>query len=100
MRNPHAIAAIGVVLTLVGARGAASAGAQAGAVLALYGQSFEEIDGRSTPLNLGDPVYVAETLDVADGAKLRLRMNDGSIISIASATDSKKPRPSVRMCVE
>jgi hypothetical protein len=86
MRNPHAIAAIGVVLTLVGVRGAAAAGPQAGAVLALYGQSFGEIDGRSTPLNLGDPVYVAETLDVAAEAKLRLRMNDGSIISIASGT--------------
>jgi hypothetical protein len=86
MRNPHAIAAIGVVLTLVGARGAASAGPQAGAVLALYGQSFGESDGERRPLNLGDPVYVAETLDVAAGAKLRLRMNDGSIISIASGT--------------
>ena len=86
MRNPHAIAAIGVVLTLVGARGAASAGPQAGAVLALYGQSFGESDGERKTLNLGDPVYVAETLDVAAGAKLRLRMNDGSIISIASGT--------------
>jgi hypothetical protein len=86
MRNPHAIAAIGVVLTLVGVRGAAAAGPQAGAVLALYGQSFGEVDGRSTPLNLGDPVYVAETLDVAAEAKLKLRMNDGSIISIASGT--------------
>ncbi len=86
MRNPHAIAAIGVVLTLVGARGAVSAGPQAGAVLALYGQSFGESDGESRPLNLGDPVYVAETLDVVAGAKLRLRMNDGSVISIASGT--------------
>lgn len=86
MRNPHAIAVIGVVLTLVGVRGAAAAGPQAGAVLALYGQSFGETDGRRTALSLGDPVYVAETLDVAAGAKLRLRMNDGSIISIASAT--------------
>lgn len=84
MRNPHPIAAIGVVLTLVSVRGAASAGPQAGAVLALYGQSFGETDGRRMPLGLGDPIYVAETLEVAAGAKLRLRMNDGSIISIAS----------------
>jgi hypothetical protein len=86
MRKPHAIAAIGVVLTLVGARSAASAELQAGAVLAMFGQCFGEADGRRTPLSLGDPVYVAETLDVAAGAKLRLRMNDGSIISIASGT--------------
>jgi hypothetical protein len=86
MRKPYAIAALGVVLTFVGARGAVAAGPQAGAVLALFGSCFGEADGRKTALSLGDPVYIAETLDVAAGAKLRLRMNDGSIISIASGT--------------
>ena len=86
MRNRYAIAALGVVLTLVGGRGAAAAGPQAGAVLAMFGQCFGETDGTKTALSLGDPVYVAETLDVAAGAKLRLRMNDGSVISMASGT--------------
>jgi len=86
MRTPYAIAAIGMVLTLVGGRGAAAAGPQAGAVLAMFGQCIGETGGRKQTLSLGDPVYVAETLDVAAGAKLRLRMNDGSIISIASNT--------------
>jgi hypothetical protein len=75
-----------MVLTLVGGRGAAAAGPQVGAVLAMFGQCIGESGGRKQTLSLGDPVYVAETLDVAAGAKLRLRMNDGSIISIASDT--------------
>jgi hypothetical protein len=86
MRTPHAIAAIGVVLSLIGGRAAAAAGPQAGAVLAMFGQCIGETDGSAHTLSLGDPVYVAETVDVAAGAKLRLRMNDGSIISIASGT--------------
>jgi hypothetical protein len=86
MRNCHAIVAIGVVLTLVGIRTGASAEPQAGVVLAMFGRCFGQTDGRTMPLSLGDPVYAAETLDVADGAKLRLRMNDGSIISVASRT--------------
>jgi hypothetical protein len=86
MRKPYAIAVLGVVLSLVGARGGISAGSPAGAVLALYGQSFGETDGQRQMLRLGDPVYIAETVEVVAGAKLRLRMNDGSIISIASGT--------------
>ena len=86
MRKPYVIAALGVVLTFVGAREAVAAGPQAGAVLALFGSCFGEADGRKTALSLGDPVYIAETLDVAAGAKLKLRMNDGSIISIASGS--------------
>jgi hypothetical protein len=86
MRTPHAIAAIGMVLSLIGGRGAAAAGSQAGVVLAMFGQCIGETDGSAHTLSLGDPVYVAETVDVSAGAKLRLRMNEGSIISIASGT--------------
>lgn len=53
-------------------------------MLALYGQSFGETDGRRKPLRLGDPIYVGETLDVAPEAKLKLRMTDGSIIAVAA----------------
>jgi hypothetical protein len=86
MRNRCAIAALGVVLTFVGPQGAVAAGPQAGAVLAMFGPCFGEADGRKTALSLGDPVYIAETLDVPAGAKLKLRMNDGSIIAIASGS--------------
>jgi hypothetical protein len=65
-------------------RGAASAGSQAGEVLALFGQCFVETGGRRKPLKAGDAVDVGDALDVAVGAKLRLRMNDGSVIAIAS----------------
>jgi hypothetical protein len=84
MRNPYAIAAIGAVLALAGAREAASAGPQAGEVLALFGQCSGEAGGGRKPLKPGDAVHVGETLDVAAGAKLKLRMNDGSIIAVAS----------------
>jgi hypothetical protein len=84
MRNRYAIAVIVAVLALAGARGAASAGPQAGEVLALLGQCFVETGGVRKALKLGDAVHVGETLDVAAGGKLRLRMSDGSVIAIAS----------------
>ena len=84
MRNPYAIAAIVFVLALAGMRGAALAGPQAGEVLALYGQCSGETGSGRKPLQPGDAVHLGETLEVAAGAKLKLRMNDGSIIAIAS----------------
>jgi hypothetical protein len=84
MRNHYAIAAIVAVLALPGMQGAASAGSQAGEVLALFGQCFVETGGRRKSLKVGDAVDVGDTLDVSVGAKLRLRMNDGSVIAIAS----------------
>jgi len=86
MRNPLAIAAIVAVLACLGIRGAASAPAQAGEVLALFGQCFVETGGRRDPLKPGDPVHAGDTLDVAAGAKLKLRMNDGSVIAVASGS--------------
>jgi hypothetical protein len=84
MRNPYAIAAISAVLALAGPREATSAEPQAGEVLALSGQCSGEISGGKKPLKRGDAVHVGETLEVAAGAKLKLRMDDGSIIAIAS----------------
>jgi hypothetical protein len=84
MRNPVAIAVISVVLALAGTRQAASAGPQAGEVLALSGQCSAEAGGEKRPLKPGDAVHVGETLAVAAAAKLKLRMKDGSIIAIAA----------------
>ena len=86
MRNHLAIAVIVAMLACPGIRGAASAPAQAGEVLALFGQCFVETTGRRDPLKLGDPVHAGDTLDVAAGAKLKLRMNDGSVIAVASGS--------------
>jgi hypothetical protein len=86
MRKHFAIAAIVAVLAGPGTREAATAEPQAGEVLALFGQCFIEIAGRRNALKPGDAVHVGDTLDVAAGAKLKLRMNDGSIIAVASGT--------------
>lgn len=86
MRNHLAIAVIVAMLACPGIRGAASAPAQAGEVLALFGQCFVATTGRRDPLKLGDPVHAGDTLDVAAGAKLKLRMNDGSVIAVASGS--------------
>jgi hypothetical protein len=79
-----AIAAIVAVLAAPGMRGTASAAPQAGEVLALFGPCFVVIEVRKTLLKPGDAVHVGDTVDVGAGAKLRLRMNDGSVITIAS----------------
>jgi hypothetical protein len=64
----------------------AAAAQQAGEVLAAKGQSFVETAGKRSPLKVGDAVQVGDTVDVPDGAKLKLRMVDGSIISAAPGT--------------
>jgi hypothetical protein len=84
MRNHLAIAALVALLVVPGMRGTASAAPSAGEVLALLGQCFVETDGRRTPLKLGDPVHIGDTVEVAAGAKLKLRMNDGSVIALAA----------------
>ncbi len=85
MRNHFAVAAIVAVLTVPGVRGTASAAPpQAGEVLALFGQCVVETGGRTNLLKLGDAVNVGDTVEVAVGAKLKLRMNDGSVIAVAS----------------
>ncbi len=84
MRNRYAIAAIAVVLALADVPGAALAGPQAGEVVAMFGQCFAKTGGGRRPLKPGDAVHVAETLEVMAGAKMRLRMNDGSVITVAS----------------
>src|SRR5258708_27549957 len=58
----------------------------AGEVLAAKGQSFVDSGGKRSPLKVGDAVQVGDTVDVPDGAKLKLRMVDGSIISAAPGT--------------
>jgi hypothetical protein len=86
MPKHFAIAAVVLVLAVPGMWEAAAAEPQAGAVLALFGQCFVETGGRRNPLKLGDAVHVGDTLEVMAGAKLKLRMSDGSVIAVASGT--------------
>ena len=66
----------------------ALADGSAGSVVGLFGQCLVDRQGQGhrTPLKLGDAVAVADTIEVPAGGKLKLRMNDGSIVSVASGT--------------
>jgi hypothetical protein len=86
MQKHFAVAAIVAVLVWPGMREATTAEPQAGEVLALFGQCFVETAGRRSALRPGDAVHIGDTLDVAPAAKLKLRMNDGSIIAVASGS--------------
>jgi hypothetical protein len=84
MQNRFAIAAIIAVLAIPGVREAASQGAPAGQVLALFGRCFVETGGRRTLLTLGEAVHVGDTVEVEAGAKLKLRMSDGSVVAVSA----------------
>jgi hypothetical protein len=75
----------GFILVLL-CLGAARAAEPAGNVVAIAGDCFVEAEGKRTPLKMGDGVHVADTIDVPSNAKLKLRMNDGSIVSVASGS--------------
>jgi hypothetical protein len=59
---------------------------QAGEVLAFVGQCFLQSGGQRTLLKLGDAVGVGDTVEIAEGARLKLRMKDGSVVSAGSGT--------------
>jgi hypothetical protein len=52
----------------------------------LAGQVFVDRSGQRYALRLGEQVYVDDTLEVSGGAKLKLRMGGGSIVSLAPET--------------
>jgi hypothetical protein len=86
MRKHFAIAVIVAVLAVPGMRELAAVEPQAGEVLAMFGQCFVETAGQRNALRPGEAVHVGDTLDVTVGAKLKLRMNDGSVIAVASGS--------------
>lgn len=65
--------------------GAAMA-APAGTVVGLSGQCLVESGGSRGAARLGGAVQVGDTVDVPAGGKLKLRMADGSIVSVASGS--------------
>src|ERR1700730_11542572 len=60
----------------------AAAATPAGTVVGVSGASTD----RGRVLNHGDTVQIGDTLDVPAGGSLKVRMADGSIISLASGT--------------
>jgi hypothetical protein len=63
--------------------GTARAASVAGSVVGIGGRVTLDRGGQRTSPKLGDPVYVDDTLEVSPGAKLKLKMSDGSILSLA-----------------
>lgn len=64
----------------------AAADEAAGSVVGLLGQCLVDRGGHPTPLKLGDAVATTDTIEVPADGKLKLRMRDGSVISLASGT--------------
>ena len=85
MRYRLAIALV-ALLAVAGRPAVVPAAPAAGQVLAVFGSAFVESAGRKAPLQLGSPVQVGDSVEVPSGAKLKLRMADGSVISVASGS--------------
>ena len=66
--------------------GGAVSAAPAGSVVGLSGSCFVESGGQRMPLKMGQPVQVSDTVDVPADGKLKLRMTDGSVVSVAAGT--------------
>ena len=60
--------------------------APAGTVVGCSGQCFVESGGSRSALRLGQAVQVGDTVDVPAPGKLKLRMTDGSVVSVAADT--------------
>jgi hypothetical protein len=65
---------------------AAAWAAPAGSVVGLSGNCTIESGGSRAPAKLGQQVQVGDAVDVPANGKLKLRMIDGSIVSIASGS--------------
>jgi hypothetical protein len=76
------LAAAAALLLMATGAGAAPAGS----VVALFGACAVEHAGARGAARLGEPVEAGDTVDVPQGGKLKLRMADGSILSIASGS--------------
>jgi len=72
------------VLLLLSA--AAALAAPAGTVVGLNGPCVIESGGARGPAKLGQPVQVGDTVDVPADGKMKLRMSDGSVVSVAAGT--------------
>jgi hypothetical protein len=60
--------------------------APAGTVVGVNGEAFVEGAGGRAALKLGQAVQVGDTVDVPASARLKLRMSDGSVVSLAAGT--------------
>jgi hypothetical protein len=83
-RRPTTAFVLALLLSLAGSRAAVAA--DAGEVLTFNGECVA-IDGdRRTALKVGDTVHTGDVIEVPAGARLKLRMADGSVVSLASGS--------------
>src|SRR5437763_1310761 len=80
--------------------------APAGSVVGLSGSCFVTSGGQRAALRIGQQVQVTDTVDVAADGKLKLRMTDGTVVSVAPgsrmtvssyATDASGQRQSAQL---
>jgi hypothetical protein len=81
-----ASALVFAALLSLGWSAAARAADNAGEVLTFNGDCFVVNGDQRTPLKMGDALHVGDVIDVPEGAKLKLRMVDGSVLALASGT--------------
>ncbi|HEV2334485.1 MAG TPA: FecR family protein [Stellaceae bacterium] len=71
-----------VLLVLPGA----ALAAPGGTVVGLFGSCFIEGGGSRSAAKIGQSVQVGDTVDVPTDGKLKLRLSDGSVVSVAAGT--------------
>ncbi len=87
MKRRDLLATVGGTLALtVLVSDPAFSGTATGNVVGVQGQCLVERGGKENPLKLGDAVGVSDTVNVPADGKLKLRMSDGSVISLAAST--------------
>ena len=87
MKRRHLLGAVGGAVALAALAPSPGFSAPAsGSVVGVQGQCLVERGGKQNPLKLGDAVGVSDTVNVPADGKLKLRMSDGSVISLAAGS--------------
>jgi hypothetical protein len=60
--------------------------APAGSVVGVFGACFVDSGGSRAAAKIGQPVQVGDTVEVPADGKMKLRMADGSVVSVAAGT--------------
>jgi len=81
-RKFAAAAAMGLLCSVT----TAALAADAGTILTFKGDCTVEADGKRALAKPNDTVAVGSTIEVPDGGKLKLRLVDGSVVSVAPGT--------------
>lgn len=86
MKRRDLFVTVGAATLALLAAPAGFAASGAGSVVGLVGHCAVERGGSALALKLGDAVAVSDTVTVPADGKLKLRMSDGSVISLAAGT--------------